>query len=116
MTPKDSPVLCPACRQDVPESVADLNYFAGNCTRPAVDDVGAFLDDLRDLTAYLETLFKLLCHMEDSALDHQFLHHCLYLGWALASETRQRHALADDAWTIVEKRLYAEAHATPPDA
>ena len=116
MAIKDSPVLCPACRQAVPESVEEINYFGGTCTRPAVDDVGCFLDDLRDLTSYLEALFRLLCSVEDSALDRDFLRDCLNLGWALASETRRRQSLADDAWTIIDKRLYEAAHTTPSAA
>jgi hypothetical protein len=107
MTPTDSPVLCVTCRQAVPESIPNINYFSGNLTKPTSDDVGCFLDDLRDLTSYLEALFRLLCNMEDSALDRHFLSDCLSLGWELASEARRRQALADDAWTLVEKRLCA---------
>src|SRR6267142_3442770 len=99
MTPKDSQVLCPACRQDVPESIPDLNYFAGNMMRPAVDDVGTFLDDLRDIISYIESLFKLLAHMDKSALDYDFLHDCLHLGWELSTQARERQYLADEAWT-----------------
>jgi hypothetical protein len=111
MTPTDAPVLCVTCRQAVPESIPDIRYFSGNMTKPASDDVGCFLDDLRDLTSYLEALFRLLCSMEDSALDSHFLHNCLHLGWALASETRRRQALADGAWQLVEKRICADAEA-----
>jgi len=104
-------VKCPACEQDVPESVKELHYFAANCLKPEVDDVGCFLDDLRDLTSYMEALMRLLCSVDDSSLDSDFLHDCLNFGWALASETRRRQALADDAWTIVEKRLYPDVAA-----
>jgi len=108
MTTKDSQVLCPTCRQDVPAAIKDLDYFAQNCLRPAADDVGCFLDDLRDLSAYMEALFKMLSHLEESALDYAFLGDCLNLGWALASESRRRHALAEKAWALVEKRLYPD--------
>src|SRR5712691_13079669 len=100
MAPQDSPVLCVTCRQAVPESVPDISYFAGTCLKPAADDVGAFLDDLRDLSKYLEAVLRLLC--EDPTCDDDLLSDSLNLGWALASEARRRVQLAHDAWERVD--------------
>lgn len=91
----------------MPESIDDISYFAGTCLKPAADEVGAFLDDLRDLSKYLEALFRLLCVAEPNALDDDLLSDCLNLGWALSSETRRRVQLADDAWERVDPQALA---------
>jgi len=87
MAMQQSPVRCISCRQPVPENT-DLDYFGQILSKPEADDVGNFLDEIRDITSYIDALFTLLANAEASVLDDRLLLHCHHLGWALTGEVQ----------------------------
>lgn len=115
MTQAQRPLcVCPACGQNVPRDVEEIHYFAQERLRPEADDVGTRLNELADLTAEIESLFRLLVDVRPSALDDNHLYHCLRLGWDLATEARRRVEIASKAWDPIDERyLNAEWDAKP---
>jgi hypothetical protein len=106
---KQRPVQCVTCRQPVPESTEQLNYFAQSALKAEADDVENFLTELRDITRYIEALFILLTEAPKSALDDNLLSRSHHLGWSLAQEARQRVELVYEAQELREKRLAPES-------
>jgi hypothetical protein len=116
MAIQQSPVRCITCLQPVPEDIEQLNYFGQVALRPASDAVGNFLEESHLLVKSIEAMFKLLSNVDKSALDDEFLDHCLWLGWELADEAGRRVKVAQDAWERHARGLTEDARAESAQA
>jgi len=114
MAETPSPVTCVTCRQPVPEATERLRYFTQSARKPEADAVANFLEELDELTGFLETLFNLLAAVPASALSAPLLAQCHHLGWALAEETRQRVQVAAAAWEVREQQCTQQTQAGGP--
>jgi hypothetical protein len=100
-TSKYNSLTCVTCRQPVPEDIEQLDYFGQVALRPAVNDVGNFLEESYSLVESIGALFKLLSNVDKSALDDALLSQCFWMGWELTDEAVRRVKLAQTAWQHV---------------